>query len=320
MYRFKYPTQISVNITNRCNLACTHCMNNSGCRVGEEMQLETIRRIVDYMSERGIVCFDISGGEPFVHPDIKEILKYAKSKGLNISIATNGTLLNEELIEILIEVEASVRISVDGIDEISYSAMRGDNFLTVINNIKLAISKGLNPTMVTCIHEGNADCVEKFVEFAKKLEVHQLRLLPFAPIGRGYDSDFKIMSPNQWHKILASFKDFEKKYNIEVAIDSPMQSIIENRCCPCMVGKLYLVIKSNGDVIPCSLLDVVIGNIYYQTIDEIWQQTIIDKFNDTSLLKECQECKYIEMCSGGCRGLSNLIKGNYLCKDPLCWL
>ena len=62
-------------------------------------------------------------------------------------------------------------------------------------------------------------------------------------------------------------------------------------------------------------------NEKYETIENIWSNKFFDEINDVSNLKEeCKICKYKEKCSGGCRGMAYTMKGDYLCKDPYCWL
>ena len=99
-YRFKYPSQIGLEITNRCNFNCKHCINDSNNISNVELPLSKIKEIIDYMHSKGLVCLDISGGEPLVHPDIKEIIEYAYNNNMNLSVASNGYLVNSEIIEL----------------------------------------------------------------------------------------------------------------------------------------------------------------------------------------------------------------------------
>ena len=115
-------------------------------------------------------------------------------------------------------------------------------------------------------------------------------------------------------------ENLSRKYQIDIAIDSPLQSIIKNEFMPCVVGKFLAVVKPDGNVIPCSLLDVSLGNIYEHDLKFIWQNKIIDELNDVNKLKgKCAYCNIKNKCGGGCRGLAYILKGDYLCPDPYCW-
>ncbi|MBO5804331.1 MAG: radical SAM protein [Bacteroidales bacterium] len=322
MYVFKYPSVIGIEITNRCNLNCIHCINSSSINDKQELSFDTIKLIIDYMHQHGIICLDISGGEPFLHPRIYDILEYAYSRNLNISMATNGTFLTQDNINILKQYSVSTRVSYDGYNEDTFSIVRGKGiYQKVYNNVKNAIISNLGITLVTVLHANNVDNVELYIKTAKELGVRKLRLMPFVPDGRGSNSGLKFMSPLQWKYILENYEKWAKYYGIKIALDSPLMSITHHLVCPCVVGKFYLVIKSNGDAVPCALLDMPIGNIYHNTIDEIWQSPTLTEINDISLLnEECHQCEYLQACAGGCRGMAYKIKGSYLCKDPLCWL
>lgn len=321
-YRFKYPSQIGLEITNRCNFNCKHCINDSNNISNVELPLSKIKEIIDYMHSKGLVCLDISGGEPLVHPDIKEIIEYAYNNNMNLSVASNGYLVNSEIIELFKRCKVNLRISFDGYNEDTYSIIRGKHkFEIVKKNIKLAVKENVPVTLVTVLHQNNFDYLEKIIVEAKKLGVEKLRLMPYVTVGRGLDSDLKMLLPEQWKYIVQNHKYLGQKFNLEIVIDSPLMAISEEKHCPCLVGKLCLTIKSNGDAIPCALMDIKVGNIYEQTIEEIWKNNIFDDINDVNLLKgECKECKYKKDCAGGCRGMAYILKGDYLCKDPYCWL
>ncbi|MFA8300299.1 MAG: radical SAM/SPASM domain-containing protein [Hyphomicrobiales bacterium] len=322
MYKFKYPSQIGIEITNKCNFHCEHCINSSSEHDTLEMPLWKIKEIIDYMHERQLICLDISGGEPLLHPDFHEIIEYGYSKGMAMSVASNGYILSPEVIALLLRCEVNLRISYDGYDEKSYALIRGNGkFETVRKNILLAVESGIPTTLITVLHSKNINHLFKFIENAKALNAVKLRFIPFAPSGRGSSSNLEMISTNEWKNIIENHKKWWNEYGIEIAIDSPLMAIAENIMCPCMVGKLYLVIKTNGNAIPCALLNIPLGNIYETDIDQIWNNEIFDELNDTSLLKEdCENCEYKITCAGGCRGLSYLLKNDYLCKDPFCWI
>lgn len=322
IYRFKYPSQISIEITNKCNFACKHCINESGSKDMTEMPYEKIKEIIDYMRSKGIVCLDFSGGEPLLHNNFVDIIEYAYKNNMNISVASNGYLLDEKKLKLFRDNEVSLRISYDGPNDDIYSIIRGKNKYDIVKeNIIKAVNSGVVTSLVTVLHKDNIKYLEQIIENAKAFGVNKLRLMPYVKIGRGKQSNLEMLTIDDWKYLIENHKRISKEMGVEIAIDSPLMAITENAVCPCLVGKLCLVIKASGDAIPCALLNKTVGNIYEQTIEEIWQNEFFDEINDTTKLKEeCKDCKYKEECSGGCRGLSYTLKGDYLCKDPYCWI
>ena len=83
----------------------------------------------------------------------------------------------------------------------------------------------------------------------------------------------------------------------------------------------YVMIQSNGEVNPCMLLQVKLGNIREQSIRSIWEYSpVLAKLRQRELLKgECAECAHRGTCSG-CRGRAYEEIGDMMATDPGCWL
>lgn len=91
----------------------------------------------------------------------------------------------------------------------------------------------------------------------------------------------------------------------------------------CAAGrnKGYITILSNGDVIPCMLLQARLGNVKNQDIRDIWANSpILQRLRRRELLQgKCGACEYRVQC-GGCRGRAYEEKGDILAEDPGCWI
>jgi radical SAM protein with 4Fe4S-binding SPASM domain len=83
----------------------------------------------------------------------------------------------------------------------------------------------------------------------------------------------------------------------------------------------YITILPNGDVIPCMLLQVRLGNVREENIVKIWEESsILAKLRSRLLLEgECSRCRHRDVC-GGCRGRAYEETGNMLASDPGCWI
>lgn len=105
------------NITRTCNLRCIHCYSDSASQsYAGELSWEQCQSVIDDLAAYGVPGLLLSGGEPLAHPRIFDIARYAKSKGLRLTLSTNGTLITPEKAAILKEIGfAYVGISLDGI-------------------------------------------------------------------------------------------------------------------------------------------------------------------------------------------------------------
>lgn len=96
--RFKdFPLLAHLVITRRCNLSCTYCIEFD--KVSDPVSFDMLKRRVDALAKLKTSIITISGGEPLLHPDLFEIIKYIRSKGFVTTLITNGFLLTREKIE-----------------------------------------------------------------------------------------------------------------------------------------------------------------------------------------------------------------------------
>jgi MoaA/NifB/PqqE/SkfB family radical SAM enzyme len=91
------PKVLTVAITAACNYACIGCRYGRDFMRGEYLKLDTIRLLFDDAAAAGMTTVRIYGGEPLVHPELPEMVSYAKSVGLLPYITTNGFLLERKI-------------------------------------------------------------------------------------------------------------------------------------------------------------------------------------------------------------------------------
>ena len=100
----RLPLEGNIDLTYRCNNNCLHCwlsLPADSPRKKEELTFDEIRRIVDDARAMGCQRWSISGGEPLLRPDFKEIFDYLTRKAVSYSLNTNGTLITPEIAQLL---------------------------------------------------------------------------------------------------------------------------------------------------------------------------------------------------------------------------
>ena len=115
------------NITNKCNLTCSHCYINASpdAERPNEQTLEEGKAFIDDVAEVGVPLLLFTGGEPLVSKDFWELAKYAKGKGLRTVISTNGVLITKEVAKRLQDVGIQyVGVSLDGMRQ-THDRFRG---------------------------------------------------------------------------------------------------------------------------------------------------------------------------------------------------
>lgn len=147
--------KINLHIIDACNYSCKHCFAKFGST--SILGLEKWKSIIDNCVENSSVEeFNIAGGEPMLHPNFMDIVKYiVEVKGKRCSLITNGVLMNEEWIKKNAKYFCMIGFSVDSFDEnlmdlIGRTTKKGD---------KLTFDKFSSFTK--CIKKSNPDCIIK---------------------------------------------------------------------------------------------------------------------------------------------------------------
>ncbi|MBU7014366.1 MAG: radical SAM protein [Theionarchaea archaeon] len=193
--RMPQPTAVPVvivwNYTNRCNLNCIHCHQDSGQPEEEELSTEQAFRIIDRISEAGVSILTFSGGEPLVRSDIFDAIERAHDAGLVCTIASNGILMTKDVVRKLKRAGITrVEIGLDGCNGETHDFLRGSSgaFEATIQGIRNCVAEGFDEICATMtLHHKNVGEIQDIVELAEQLGVSRFYLNRLIPAGRGKD-------------------------------------------------------------------------------------------------------------------------------------
>jgi GTP 3',8-cyclase len=185
--------KLRVSVTDRCNMRCIYCMPRGNVRWFNEQDMldfSEISRLVSILADLGIERIRLTGGEPLLRPNLKNlIISLAKLEGIkSISMTTNGLLFGEKARELKDAGLESVNISLDTFRPDRFKAITGINGLNkVIDAINAAESVGLNVKINTVVIRGwNEDEILDFAKFSRDTG-HIVRFIEFMPLdGSGY--------------------------------------------------------------------------------------------------------------------------------------
>lgn len=329
MYLPKSPLVLSIEITDRCNLKCRHCLADSNSK-GRDMPKETVLSVIDEAKRIGTKVIILGGGEPLLYEDFFDIAEYVLIKELNLFFVTNGTLVPEK-IKSFLRIQKynnlfQVGVSLDGHTPEIHSYFRPkETFWSAIEAINLLNKAGIKISVLCVLNKENIKIIPEYLKFLSEFHVMNVRLLPFLPLGRGKECKEEMLSADGFYHIIKEKKLWKKDFKNTINFSVPWEFLFlppEKRYpAPCEAGYLRLWINSNGDIFPCSYMaDISIGNIHRDSIGDVWNNSpMLKALRDPTLLKgPCATCAYRDGCRGGCRGLAYFLEGDYLCSDPYC--
>lgn len=192
----RIPTYGMLEITYHCNFRCVHCYADEKHTI-PYLSFEQIKRIVDQVAEAGNFALTISGGDPLTHPDFKEIYKYIKSKGIFVEVFTNGTLIDEEIIELFKEYPPiNVDITMYGASEETYHRVTQTigSYNSFLKGIMLLEEANIKYTLKGCIIKENIDDLFEIQKFAREKGVNFRYSFELAPTidGNTYVYDHRV--------------------------------------------------------------------------------------------------------------------------------
>lgn len=295
-------------LTNKCNLTCPHCYMFAGKAMDNELSTQEIFKLIEDYASIGGNQITLSGGEPCMHKDINDIIKFAYDHNLKVRILSNGTLMTDKWIEDYSKYIDSIQISVDGFSEETNSEIRGrGNFEKSLHAIDQFVLHGVNTSVaVTPSFNLLKNNINQYANFAISLKSKYTGKTNFlvkfsegllegrdvCPSKSLNDEYYNLMMllNKKLHGDHYELLSFIRAYSNDVIMDN------------CMFG--VFSVTSNGDVYFCARITGLqaCGNIKTTPFDEIVQLSKeAEKATCIDNLKPCKECNLKYICGGGCR-------------------
>jgi len=195
--------RITFEVTSRCNLACKHCMRDRS--IESDLDFELVRKILEELKPYGIDKVGLTGGEPLIHPQFKEIVEHAIKLGNKVSFVTNGLKL-PEFADWLAQPHIKnnierICLSIDGATEETNDAIRGKGSFKKAMKAALACSaRGLPFVLKFTINSLNHKELESVVLLAGKLGASQLHLSHLHPTPENMRAGL-AMEPVSWQSV-----------------------------------------------------------------------------------------------------------------------
>ena len=269
-----------IEICDICNLKCIHCYNESSINCINIMSLENFKKVCAKLKDIDINKIQIIGGEPFLHPNIKEILSYAAEIFESVEVFTNGTLLNKELLELIRQLRIKVALSVYSYDSTQHDKVTQVNGSHKRTEMAIASLKRLNITYrVASVLMNGIDIGKPNTQlYSINMKKDVVRLT-----GRGNKN---MLTPELLKKRLITKETFSQPLN--------SQNIkIQTNHHQCFSRRIY--ISAILDVYPCVMeRRICHGNILNHSIPEVLKEDILHMNKDK--IDECKECEFRYVC------------------------
>jgi radical SAM protein with 4Fe4S-binding SPASM domain len=158
----RVPLSGGIALTHRCNLTCVHCYLGDKSEQHQWRRSELSTRkwctILDEVADAGCLYLLITGGEPLLRDDFAEIYTHAKTRGMLVSVFTNGTLISDSILALFQDLPpAGIEISLYGASAETYERITGhpEAFRRCLDNIERLIESGIQLSLKTMLMAHN---------------------------------------------------------------------------------------------------------------------------------------------------------------------
>ena len=323
---------ISLELTNRCNLLCKHCSTNASPNGEIFLDLNTVKKLLQESKKHGAKYLSLSGGEPLLHPQIAEILKYADNLNYKIDLYTSGIvdqikLEDSKLMDSLKEYVDTLIFSLysDSKKIHDYITNVKGSFKRTLQAIKIAKLVGISTEVHVVPMSVNYKKIPNIIKLLKSYDINRISLLRLVPQGRCLDNIDLMMNKNQSLELRKIVKDYEEDNKItNIRKGAPYKCLFFDEASHCSAGKDKLLISPNGDVHPCESFKSgkSESNIKEKSLIEIWQKdTMLNEIRtiDYDKISSCRNCQQLSKCLGGCPGQRWLKYDDFnIGPDPAC--
>jgi radical SAM protein with 4Fe4S-binding SPASM domain len=338
-----FPAHPVWEMTAACNLHCIHCHASGGKRAADELTTEQGKRLLDQLAEvSAFRMMAFTGGEPLMREDLYELLAYAQALGFNNTLATNATLIDEQVARRLRRLGVVIAaVSLDGFDATTHDYVRGTSgaFEATLRGMRALRRAGILLHVNITAMEYNLDQMAPLTALINELGAGIILIYQLVPVGRGREVGTAALDLGANERLIRFIAHAQRTSQAVIEPvagpqywpfllqragirGGPLLSAAETVFHGCSAGRGFVYIKPNGDVWPCPFIEVKCGNVRHTPFRDIWATSavLMDlREREMRLQGRCGECAYRRLC-GGCRGRAWAATGNYMAEDPSCFL
>lgn len=338
------------HITAKCDQKCKHCyMYDSPFYKSEtenELTLSDCQAIVDDFLDtlgprKGSIYF--TGGDPLLREDFFDILEYTSNRNIYpIGIAGNSYHLDLGTALQLKRYGVSMyQISLDGLRSTHDYFRKPGSFDDSLRAYEVLNKAGISSMCMFTLSRRNMNELIEVIRLVAEMGITGFDFDRVVPIGGAKDMKEEIIDPLEYRELLlevdSEYKklrakgcptQFGYKDNLWGLILDKETLISTQTLVPegyslkrgCLIGQAGLTVLSDGSVMACRRLPLIVGKLPAQRIREVlYESPILKELKRTDRLSKCSSCTNLENCKG-CRAIAYSYYGDYFSEDPGCWL
>ena len=299
--RLSIPMQVTLELTYRCNIRCSHCYVD--LTESDELTLEEWKDVLGQLKSAGTMYLLFTGGEIMARDDSLEIITHARRSGFFVGLLTNCTLVTPAIAGAIAELKPfSLGTSLYGATASTHESVTRvqGSFRRTLEGIQALVGAGCAPTVQVAVTKANVAELPQVKELIESLGVSAKINIGMAPSKTGSDS------PSGCEPAI------EQLLNCGWRPEAPDRDGGQGPVL-CKAGKAICSLSPRGDVFPCIMFPLKLGNIRQSSFDSVWRlEPCVElrylRSMRRSDLYACGECELVAYCNR-CTGSAYLESG-----------
>ncbi len=317
MSDFKFfPHYVVWETTFACNMRCVHCGTSAGKQRPDELTTKESLALIDELADLGTAHLVLSGGEPLLRKDWRELTRRSKQRGIGTYMITNAFAITPQIVDDMLAAGMDkIGISFDGTEKThNYIRQRDDSYAKVINAFKWCNERKLRFQAVSQISNINIGEMDQMRQILIDNGAVDWRIQMTTTTGRMRGLSDMVLSIPNYTKLIDKCIEFRNLDGVKI---DPGENIGYFGCkgtelidggiyLGCYAGTRVAGVESNGNIKGCLSMqeDFVEGNIRDSSFTEIWNRPDAFAYNRQFTRETaggpCRKCHYLPLCRGGC--------------------
>lgn len=322
---------LELYLTTRCQMECAFCGAWYRATEAPSLPLDKACEIIAAAARKGYRYLALSGGEPFLHPHLPEIVQYAIARGFYVSVFTNGLLLDYKHLDAFGATPVNIRVSLHTLQREQHKTITGaDTLPRVLAGIQRLQERQMYFSLTATMYDINLPEIASLADFAVESGAAAIRFTPVFGLFHGdaiqLDEGFyvrmlrEVVAATIRHK-----QDLDyRRQPTPFAIDY-MRIHTTRRC---SAGThMYTGVDAALHVLPCPVVprDDRLPHADYTSMEGVqaynaaFQQVFDDAYVE-QLEGRCATCLYKRVCRGGCLATKLTTGRPPTAEQPICML
>lgn len=328
------------HITDTCDQRCSHCyIFSEGHNDLIEMRLDKAQEVItqceDMCRRLGkLPYFYLTGGDPILHHDFWKIAERLHELKIPFSILGNPFHLTDKICSRLKYLGCErYQLSIDGMKETHDKIRKPGSFDTTVEKIEVLKRNGIRVVVMTTVSGTNIDEIPAIIDLVVKHGVNVFAFGRYCPTSEEKSThispeEYRAFLGRIWEKFI-EYKNSGTTFNLKdhlwtlflyekglfkiPAVSDP-DAIYDG----CHCGDCHFTILPDGNVMACRRFESVVGNVFKNSIYEIWSGNEMANYRKYEKFEKCSKCELLRFCRG-CPAVAYGYNRSFYSPDPQCW-